>query len=148
MGGFPNFARAAFLRLVYAGEPEAAYYHHGDLDPHGFLILENLKQKTGIPFRPLEMDLATLRACFQAGHYRPLTAEDKKAMQSPLLAPYREILDFMLQHNCKVEQSPWPPWIWTLPLRTKTCKSRFPVTLLLDRVKETDLMCPSPYLAI
>ena len=25
-------------------------------------------------------------------------------MQSPLLAPYREILDFMLQHNCKVEQ--------------------------------------------
>ena len=71
---------------------------------HGFLILENLKQKTGIPFRPLEMDLATLRACFQAGHYRPLTAEDKKAMQSPLLAPYREILDFMLQHNCKVEQ--------------------------------------------
>ena len=104
LGGFPNFARAAFLRLVYAGEPEAAYYHHGDLDPHGFLILENLKQKTGIPFRPLEMDLATLRACFQAGHYRPLTAEDKKAMQSPLLAPYREILDFMLQHNCKVEQ--------------------------------------------
>lgn len=119
LGGFPNSARANFLRLVYAGEPEAAYYHHGDLDPHGFLILENLKQKTGIPFRPLEMDLATLRACFQAGHYRPLTAEDKKAMQSPLLAPYREILDFMLQHNCKVEQESLAAMALDIPSRNE-----------------------------
>jgi cephalosporin-C deacetylase-like acetyl esterase len=52
----------------------------------------------------MEMDLATLRECFAAGHYRPLTAEDRKAMQYPTLRPYSEIFDFMKEHNCKVEQ--------------------------------------------
>ncbi len=36
LGGFPNFARAAFLRLVYAGEPEAAYYHTVTWTPTDF----------------------------------------------------------------------------------------------------------------
>ena len=70
LGGFPNSVRANFLRMVYSNEPDANYFHHGDLDPHGFLILENLKQKTGIPFQPMEMDLPTLKDCFTAGHYR------------------------------------------------------------------------------
>lgn len=104
LGGFPNPARISFLRMAYTSRPDAVYLHHGDLDPYGFLILENLKQKTGIPFRPTEMDLATLQACFRAGHYRPLTAEDRKAMQSPMLGAYQEIFDFMRAHNCKVEQ--------------------------------------------
>lgn len=104
LGGFPNSARASFLRMAYTSKPDAIYLHHGDLDPYGFLILENLKQKTDIPFRPVEMDLATLQSCFQAGHYRSLTAEDRKAMKSPILCAYQEIFDFMLEHNCKVEQ--------------------------------------------
>lgn len=104
LGGFPNSARARFLRMAYTSKPDAIYLHHGDLDPYGFLILENLKQKTDIPFRPVEMDLATLQSCFQAGHYRSLTAEDRKAMNSPMLCAYQEIFDFMLEHNCKVEQ--------------------------------------------
>ena len=104
LGGFPNSARASFLRMAYTSKPDAIYLHHGDLDPYGFLILENLKQKTGIPFRSVEMDLATLQSCYQAGHYRSLTAEDRKAMKSPILCAYQEIFDFMLEHNCKVEQ--------------------------------------------
>lgn len=104
LGGFPNSARASFLRMAYTSKPDAIYLHHGDLDPYGFLILENLKQKTGIPFRSVEMDLATLQSCFQAGHYRSLTTEDRKAMKSPMLCAYQEIFDFMLEHNCKVEQ--------------------------------------------
>ena len=104
LGGFPNSARASFLRMVYASKPDAVYLHYGDLDPYGLLILENLKQKTGIPFAASGMDLATLQACFQAGHYRPLTAEDRKVMQSPMLCAYREIFAFMQAHNCKAEQ--------------------------------------------
>ena len=104
LGGFPNSARARFLRMAYDSRPDAVYRHYGDLDPYGFLILENLKQKTGIPFVPTRMDLATLQTCFQAGHYRPLTTEDRKAMQSPMLCAYREIFAFMQAHNCKVEQ--------------------------------------------
>ena len=104
LGGFPNSARASFLRMVYASKPDAVYLHYGDLDPYGLLILENLKQKTGIPFAASGMDLATLQACFQAGHYRPLTAEDRKVMQSPMLCAYREIFAFMQANNCKAEQ--------------------------------------------
>jgi hypothetical protein len=104
LGGFPNSVQTDFLRLVYANEPEAAFFHHGDLDPHGFLILENLKQETGIPFRPMGMDIFTLQECFAAGHYRSLTAEDRKVMQYPTLRPYSEIFEFMKEHNCKVEQ--------------------------------------------
>lgn len=104
LGGFPNSTRVDFLRMVYRNSPNAAYMHYGDLDPHGFLILENLKQKTGIPFASTKMDLATLQSCYQAGHYRRLSAEDRKVMDSPMLVAYRDIFAFMKEHNCKVEQ--------------------------------------------
>lgn len=104
LGGFPNSARASFLRMVYASMSDAVYLHHGDLDPYGFLILENLKQKTVIPFVPTGMGLASLQSCFQAEHYRPLTAEDRRVMPSPMLCAYQEIFAFMQTHNCKAEQ--------------------------------------------
>ncbi len=104
LGGFQNTVRTNFLKKLYVCEPDARYVHKGDLDPYGFLILENLKKKTGIPFEPLEMDLDTLRRCHRAGHFRPLDEADKKAMLSPDLAKYRPILDYMIQYNCKIEQ--------------------------------------------
>lgn len=104
LGGFPNHVRVNFLKLLYQDEPDANYFHRGDLDPYGFLILENLRSRTQIPFKSLEMDLQTLQQCFAKGHYRPLDAQDEKIMQHPLLTSYSEIFDFMRQHNCKVEQ--------------------------------------------
>lgn len=104
LGGFMNTVRANLLKKVFASEPHARYYHHGDLDPYGFLILENLKTKTGIPFEPLEMDLPTLRRCHLAGHFRPLDESDQKLIGNPLLHTYQPILQYMLEHNCKVEQ--------------------------------------------
>jgi hypothetical protein len=104
LGGFMNTVRANLLKKVFASEPHAQYYHHGDLDPYGFLILENLKTKTGIPFEPLEMDLPTLRRCHLAGHFRPLDESDKKLIGNPLLRTYQPVLQYMLEHNCKVEQ--------------------------------------------
>lgn len=104
LGGFLNTVRTNFLKKLYADAPEAAYFHKGDLDPYGFLILENLKKKTGIPFEPLEMDLDTLRHCHRAGHFRPLDEADKKAITSPALTEYQPILQYMVQHDCKIEQ--------------------------------------------
>lgn len=104
LGGFHNTVRTHFLQKLYAMEPDAAYYHKGDLDPYGFLILENLKKKTGIPFQPLEMDLDTLKACHLAGHFRPLEEADRKAIASPALAAYQPILQYMAENNCKIEQ--------------------------------------------
>lgn len=104
LGGFLNTVRTNLLKKLYAHEPDAVYFHKGDLDPYGFLILENLKNKTGIPFEPLEMDLNTLRQCYRAGHFRPLDEADRKAITSPALAEYQPILQYMLQHDCKIEQ--------------------------------------------
>ena len=104
LGGFMNTVRMNLLKKLYACEPEAGYFHKGDLDPYGFLILENLKDKTGIPFKPLDMDLDTLRRCHRAGHFRPLDVADRKVISSPALVEYQPILQYMSQHNCKIEQ--------------------------------------------
>lgn len=104
LGGFHNAARTYLLQKIFQDNTNVNYYHKGDLDPYGFLILENLKRKTGIPFHPLEMDMDTLKRCYEAGHYRPLDAADEKAMTSALLAPYSDIMQFMRLHHCKIEQ--------------------------------------------
>lgn len=104
LGGFLNTVRANFLKHMYACEPKAQYFHKGDLDPYGFLILENLKEKTGIPFLPMEMDLETLRLCHRSGHYRPLDDADRKALASNKLSGYQPVLKYMAEHNCKIEQ--------------------------------------------
>lgn len=104
LGGFMNTVRANLLKKLYTFEPDARYFHKGDLDPYGFLILEDLKRKTGIPFRPMEMDLGTLCQCHRTGHFRPLDEADRKAITSPALTEYQPILQYMIQHNCKIEQ--------------------------------------------
>ena len=104
LGGFMNTVRMNLLKKLYACEPNADYFHKGDLDPYGFLILENLKKKTGIPFEPMEMDLDTLCRCHRAGHFRPLDEADRKAITSPALIEYQPIFQYMIQHNCKIEQ--------------------------------------------
>lgn len=104
LGGFLNTVRSNLLKKLYVFEPDARYYHKGDLDPYGFLILENLKKKTGIPFQPLEMDLYTLRRCHQAGHFRPLDDADRKVIGSSDLMEHRPILQYMADNNCKIEQ--------------------------------------------
>ena len=104
LGGFMNTVRMNLLKKLYVCEPNADYFHKGDLDPYGFLILEDLKDKTGIPFKPLDMDLDTLRHCHRAGHFRPLDDADRKAISSPSLVEYQPVLQYMVQHNCKIEQ--------------------------------------------
>ena len=90
--------------MIYEQNPDKAYYHKGNLNVYGFAILESLKERTGIPFRPLEMDVETLKRSYDAGLYRPLSETDRKAMKSPALKEYEEIFRFMLEHNCKAEQ--------------------------------------------
>lgn len=68
------------------------------------MILENLKSKTGIPFTPLEMDLATLQEYERYQLVQSLTAADRKMLQLPQLSPYQDVLTYMQQHNCKAEQ--------------------------------------------
>lgn len=49
-------------------------------------------------------DLDTLEKFYTYGLYKELTARDQKLMKSEKLLKYRDILDYMLEHNCKIEQ--------------------------------------------
>lgn len=106
-GGYHNFSKQQLLEKIYVDNQSRSYFHKGDLDVYGFLILENLKEKTGIPFMPLMMDLTTIEKFYRAGLYKELSAADVKLIEekkNTKLAAYADVLQFMLDYKCKVEQ--------------------------------------------
>lgn len=114
LGGFHNKSKRDFILYLYERNPEKEYRHFGDIDAGGFYILEHLKRKTGIPFRSLYMDVKVLQK--HENHTRPLTANDRKRLgqlreeltervsAGELMEDYRNVIDYMLQHGCKLEQ--------------------------------------------
>lgn len=107
LGGYHNTSKQKLLELIYENNGDKEYYHEGDLDVYGFLILENLLSKTQIPFKPLLMDVETIERFYRAGLYKTLTARDRKMIDSKKdgqLSAYKDVLEYMLEYNCKVEQ--------------------------------------------
>lgn len=107
LGGYHNHSKQVLLEKIFAANKNCDYFHKGDLDVYGFLILENLKEKTGIPFASLMMDVLTLERLFRAGIYKELTVSDIKVIEekkNTKLIAYADVLQFMLDNNCKVEQ--------------------------------------------
>ena len=107
LGGYHNTSKQELLELIYDNNGDRAYYHEGDLDVYGFLILENLIAKTQIPFKPLLMDVETIERFCHAGLYKRLTARDRKMIDSKKdgqLSAYKDVLEYMLAHDCKIEQ--------------------------------------------
>lgn len=103
LGGYHNTIRRDFLKQLYSQFPDLIFLHSGDLDAGGFQILEHLKMKTGIPFKPYKMDTETLRK-----HIRyavKLTANDRKRLENLIHIPeYAEVIAYMLRYNVKLEQ--------------------------------------------
>lgn len=107
LGGYHNTSEQKLLELIYKNNGDKEYYHEGDLDVYGFLILENLIAKTQIPFKPLQMDIETIERFYRAGLYKNLTSRDRKVINSKKdgqLSAYRDVLEYMLKYDCKVEQ--------------------------------------------
>ena len=102
LGGFCNHLRRDFLMKVYRSEPKKEYFHFGDIDAGGFYIFENLCEKTGIPFQPLSMDVDTLR-CYKT-YWKGLTKNDIARLQKIKSPVFQEVISYMLEHNCKLEQ--------------------------------------------
>lgn len=102
LGGFHNQVRRTFLKKLYEQNPQAIYLHFGDIDAGGFYILEHLKQMTGIPFEAYRMDVQTLKQ-YQA-YAKPLTATDEKRLSKFIDGPYSEVITYMLENHCKLEQ--------------------------------------------
>lgn len=52
LGGYHNSHRRNFINKIYNDNPDAEYYHFGDIDAGGFYILLHLRAKTGVHFMP------------------------------------------------------------------------------------------------
>lgn len=104
LGGFHNAIKRDFIKLVAKCNPGTVFKHFGDIDAGGFYILEHLKKKTEIDFIPYNMDVTTLKK--NKEHWIKLTENDKNRLG--LIAEktndYKEIIDYMLKNNCKLEQ--------------------------------------------
>jgi hypothetical protein len=57
LGGYSNRAAAALVKTLAASG--FSFYHAGDLDPDGILILQHIQELAGRPVTPLRMDAAT-----------------------------------------------------------------------------------------
>jgi len=60
-GGYPNRATAALIKTLAASG--FSFYHAGDLDPDGILILQYIQDIAKQPVLPLRMDAATFDQC-------------------------------------------------------------------------------------
>lgn len=103
LAGYHNSAKQAFLKRVYQENPEKQWFHFGDLDPDGFYILKHLRNGTGIDFMPLHMGISELETYNEYG--RKLSEPDKVKAQNLLQqGVYVEVMQYMLDHDCKLEQ--------------------------------------------
>ena len=102
LGGFHNCVRREFIKKIHRQNPGVAFYHFGDIDAGGFYILEHLKRQTGLDFTPYKMDLETLK---KYQHYsKILTENDRERLMKLKGSEFDEVIDYMLDHNCKLEQ--------------------------------------------
>lgn len=106
LGGYHNSSRAEFLKKVYKDNPDIEYHHFGDIDAGGFYIFRRLKEATGIPFTPYNMDQTFLDE--NNKYWKSLTKNDIARLSSIAgredMSEFKEISEYMLTNNCKLEQ--------------------------------------------
>jgi hypothetical protein len=102
LGGYHNGVRREFIKKVYQQNPSIDYFHLGDIDAGGFYILEHLKAQTGVDFKPYKMDIETLN--YYSKYTKDLTENDKDRLLKLKDNQYRDVIKYMLENNCKLEQ--------------------------------------------
>ena len=102
LGGFHNAIRRNFIKKIADQNPTITFLHFGDIDAGGFYILEHLIKKTGISFKPFMMDVETLEK--YRGSTKSLTENDRKRLNRLEKTRFNEVISYMLEHNCKLEQ--------------------------------------------
>lgn len=103
LSGYHNSLKQKFLLKLGDNNQRKQWYHFGDLDPDGFYILLNLREKTRINFLPAYMSLEYLIK-YQK-YSKSLEKNDITKAQTLLEASeFADIMQYMLDHNCKLEQ--------------------------------------------
>ena len=68
----------------------------------GVYILEDLRSKTGINFLPFRMGITELEKYKE--YAKCLEENDRRKSESLLQSGYSDIIKYMLDNNCKLEQ--------------------------------------------
>ena len=103
LSGYNNSCKTEFLKKIYEDNPRKEWLHFGDIDPDGFLILHNLRIKTGIDFKPYLMSPKEL--VLYKKYCKILEPNDiVKAQNMVNLRCFADVAQFMLDNNCKLEQ--------------------------------------------
>lgn len=103
LAGYHNIAKQSLIKLIASQNDVKEWYHFGDIDPDGFLILENLKKKTGINFRPVYMSINELKKYEK--YTKKLEDNDTTKAQGLIdKGLYADIMEYMLENNVKLEQ--------------------------------------------
>lgn len=103
LAGYHNIAKQSLIKLIASQNDVKEWYHFGDIDPDGFLILENLKKKTGINFKPVYMSINELKKYEK--YTKKLEDNDTTKAQGLInKGLYVDIMEYMLENNVKLEQ--------------------------------------------
>lgn len=106
LAGFHNHTKQKLLLKIYERYPMADYFHFGDIDAGGFLIFNNLIEKTKIPFKPYKMSISELES--NKTKLKCLTENDKKRLNKMLndsrFNIFYNTIRYMLENNVKLEQ--------------------------------------------
>lgn len=103
LAGYHNTEKQLLLKRIAEENPGRKWFHFGDIDPDGFYILEHLKKGTGIDIAPLFMGMEQLEG--NRKYCKTLNENDLvKANHLIQKSCYVNILQYMLENNCKLEQ--------------------------------------------
>lgn len=106
LGGFHNKVRRDLILKMKEEKPSLNCYHFGDIDAGGFYILNHLREKTGIEFKPYHMGIPELQEYKK--YCKPLTQNDvkrlKKMLQEERFKEFYDVFECMLTNNEKLEQ--------------------------------------------
>jgi hypothetical protein len=106
LAGFHNHTKQSLLLKIYEKYKDALYYHFGDIDAGGFLIFNNLLEKTKIPFVPYKMSKEEL--INHKDSLKKLTQNDKKRLTKMLDDPkfeiFKDTISYMILNDVKLEQ--------------------------------------------
>ena len=103
LSGYHNSAKQQLLRKIFNYNQHKEYYHFGDIDPDGFYILENLRAKTRIDFKPYKMGIEELE---KYSEFTKSLEENDITKAKTLIEKgcHTEVMNYMLNHNQKLEQ--------------------------------------------
>lgn len=103
LGGYHSMNQRYFLDTVAHDNKYVRWLYFGDIDPEGFYLAESLRRSSGLPFELYHMGVPELQK--YSKHTKPLEKNDVTKAKNLLDMPlYKDVAEYMLKYDCKLEQ--------------------------------------------